>query len=327
MQTHVLGTADGLRLEVMEYGATVHRLLVPTATGPRNVVLGHPSLEEYVAGSSYFGATIGRYANRITDGRFTLDGSTYTLGVNENGNTLHGGPAGFDARTWTVDAVSDTSVTLSLVSEDGDQGFPGTVTSTVTYTVSADEVDIELSATTDAPTVVNLTNHTYVNLGGEGTGPIDDHLLTVHADAYTPAGDRLLPTGEIEPVDGTPLDLRRPTRVGDAVRRSHPQLLAARGIDHNLVPRGSGRREVAVVRTTDLELSVSSDAPGLQVYTGNFLDGTVPGTGGGVYRQGEGLALEPQAFPDTPNQPAFGSAVLRPGETYRRTIGWRFTTV
>jgi aldose 1-epimerase len=325
VQTHVLGVSGGLRVELMEYGATVHRLVVPTSTGPRNVVLGHPSQADYVAGTSYFGATIGRYANRIADGNLEIDGTAYQLDVNENGNTLHGGPSGFDARDWTVETVTGTSATLSLVSPDGDQGFPGTLSASVTYTVSEDEVLIELSATTDAPTVVNLTNHSYFNLDGEGSGPVENHLLTVHADRYTPAGERLLPTGDLAPVDGTPLDLRTPTRIGEAVRRGHPQLAAARGIDHNLVPRGDGLREVARVSTTDLELAVSSDAPGLQVYTGNFLDGTVPGTGGGLYRQGDGLALEPQVFPDTPNHPEFGTAVLRPGETYRRTIGWRFT--
>ena len=201
----------------MEYGATVHRLWLPTSSGPRNVVLGHPGIEEYVAESAYFGATVGRYANRIAGGSFTLDGTTYRLDVNENGNTLHGGTRGFDARDWTLETLTGSTATLSLVSPDGDQGFPGTVTASVTYTVSGDSVDIDLFATTDAPTVVSLTNHSYFNLDGEGKGSVDDHLLTVHADHYTPVNDRLVPTGEVAPVEGTPFDLRSPTRIGHAV--------------------------------------------------------------------------------------------------------------
>jgi galactose mutarotase-like enzyme len=323
MDTHVIGSPDGLQVEVLEYGATVHRVLVPTSAGPRNVVLGNRSLEEYAASTAYFGATVGRYANRIADGRFELDGTELTLGRNENGNTLHGGPEGFDSRVWSVESASADALTLALVSPDGDQGFPGRLEVTVTYTVTGETVRIELSAGTDAPTVVNLTNHSYFNLDGEGSGSVEDHLLQVEADEFTPTDERLIPTGELAPVDGTPLDLRHPTRIGDAVRRDHPQLRRARGIDHNFVVRGSGLRQVATVRGRDLGLVLSSDAPGVQVYTGNFLDGTVAGTGGSLYRQGDGLALEPQAFPDSPHQPAFGSVVLRPGESYRRTILWQ----
>ena len=323
MDVHTLGSPDGLRLEILEYGATVHRLLVPTSAGPRNVVLGHTSIAGYAESTAYFGATVGRYANRIAQGRFTLDGTEYTLQRNENGNTLHGGPEGFDSRVWTVASRSETALTLTLHSPDGDQGFPAAVEASVTYTVSGDEVRIELEARTDRPTVVNLTNHSYFNLAGEGGGSIDDHLLQVDADHFTPTDESLIPTGELAPVEGTPLDLRQPTRIGDAVRRDHPQLRAARGIDHNFVVRGSGLRNVATVRGADLTLQVSSDAPGVQVYTGNFLDGTAPGTGGSLYRQGDGLALEPQAFPDSPNQPSFGDATLRPDETYRRVIIWR----
>lgn len=327
IDTHSVGVPGGLRLEVLNRGAAVHRLLVPTGSGERNVVLGYRTLEEYAAGSTFFGATIGRYANRIGAGRFSLDGTEHQLDTNENGNTLHGGTGGFDTREWTLDSLSQPSLTMSLVSPDGDQGFPGTVTATVTYTVTADEVHIELSATTDRPTLVNLTNHSYFNLDGEGRGAIDEHLLTVPADHCTPTDDQSIPTGEIAPVDGTPLDLRTPTRIGDAVRRPHAALRASQGIDHNLVVRGEGLREVATVSTRDLALTVSSDAPGLQVYTGNFLDGTDVGTSGSPYRQGDGLALEPQAFPDTPNRPSFGSAVLRPGERYQRHIVWRFRSL
>ena len=321
---HVLGEPDGLRLEVVEHGAGVHRLVLPTATGPRNVVLGHRTLAEQVAGTAFHGATIGRYANRIGGGHLTLGPSTYELDVNENGNTLHGGPGGFDTRAWTTESVTGSSVTLSLVSPDGDQGFPGEVTARVTYTVGRAEVAIELSATTTAPTVVSLTNHSYLNLAGEGSGSVDGHLLCVHADHYTPVDERLLPTGVVAAVDGTPFDLRAATRIGDAVRRAHPQLLPARGIDHNLVPTGSGMREVATVECDDLAMSLASDAPGLQVYTGNFLDGSDVGTGGRVYRQGDGLAMEPQSFPDSPNRPEFPDVTLLPGQTFRRRITWTF---
>jgi aldose 1-epimerase len=324
VDTHLIGSADGLRVEMLAYGATVHRLLVPTPTGPRNVVLGHRTREEYVAGTAFFGATVGRFANRVTGGRFDLDGSTYALAVNENGNTLHGGPAGFDTRDWTVAALDEHAVTFTLVSPDGDQGFPGTVRASATYTVDGSAVDVELTATTDAPTPVSLTQHTYFQLDGEGAGSVDDHMLTVHADRYTPTDEQLLPTGELSAVDGTPFDLRTATRLGDAVRDAHPQLRAARGIDHNLVLTGSGMREVAMLRSRDLALTLSTDAPGLQVYTGNFLDGTVVGPAGRVYRQGDGIALEPQVFPDTPNRPGFGDATLRPGETYRRRLRWAF---
>jgi aldose 1-epimerase len=323
MDRLVLGSRDDLQLEILEYGATVHRMLVPTSSGPRNVVLGHASVADYAASTAYFGATVGRYANRIADGRFALDGVTQILGRNENGNTLHGGPEGFDRRTWSVEEATDDTVTLSLHSPDRDQGFPGALDARVTYTVSGQQVSIDLSATTDRPTVVNLTNHTYFNLAGEASGSVDDHLLQVDADYYTPTDGRQLPTGEIAPVEGTPLDLRGPTRIGDAIRTNHPQVREARGVDHNLVVRGTGLRRCATVWGAGLTLEVSSDAPGLQVYTGNFLDGTAGGTSGSLYRQGDGLALEPQAFPDSPNQPAFGSVVLAPGETYRRGIVWR----
>ncbi len=323
--THAVHTPGGLRLEVLTRGATVHRLLVPTPSGERNVLLGYRTVEEYAAGTTFFGATIGRYANRIRSGRFTLDDTEHQLDTNENGHTLHGGSGGFDTREWTLDTHTEASLTMSLVSEDGDQGFPGTLRATVTYTVTVDEVHIDLVAVTDRPTLANLTNHSYVNLDGEGAGSVDDHLLTVHADHYTPTDDESIPTGEIAAVEGTPFDLRTPTRIGDAVRLPHPALHASQGIDHNLVVRGEGMREVATVSTSDLALTVTSDAPGVQVYTGNFLDGSDTGTSGSPYRQGDGLALEPQAFPDTPNQPGFGTAVLRPGERYERHIVWRFT--
>ena len=326
MRTHTVTTGpDGLALEMIDRGATVHRLLVPTRGGPRNVVLGHRTLAEYAAGTAYLGATVGRCANRLADGVVRIDGATCHLDTNENGSTLHGGSSGFDSRTWQVGSVEPSRITFLLVSPDGDQGFPGEVRAEAVYEVSGDELRCELTATTDAPTLVNLTQHSYFNLDGEGVGSIDRHRLTVHADHYTPTDDRLLPTGEVAPVDGTPFDLRQPTTIADAVRREHPQLAAAGGIDHNLVLSGEGLREVAEVATDDLAMTLSTDAPGLQVYTGNFLDGSIVGTGGRTYRQGDGIALEPQVFPDAPHHPAFPTAVLRPGETYRRRIVWRFS--
>lgn len=316
--------AGDVELETIAYGARVHRLRVPTASGPRDVVLGHADVAAYRAATDYMGATVGRYANRIGRGRLPLGDGVHRLAANENGNTLHGGPEGFGERVWDVVLAAPDRVEYELTSPDGDQGFPGEVTATSVYAVRPDGVDLELAATCTATTVISLTNHSYFNLSGGGS--VDDHRLTVPADLYTPTTQDLLPTGELAPVDGTPLDLRRPTRLGDAVRSPHGALAAARGIDHNLVPRGEGLRVVAVLEVDDLRLTVESDAPGLQVYTGNFLDGSSRGRDGRPYRQGDGLCLEPQRFPDAPNHDGFGNVVLHPGETYRHRIRWTFAT-
>lgn len=324
-----IGSEPGPVVEVLTLGATVHRMVVGCGDGERrNVVLGHPDLAERRASGDYIGGTIGRYANRIAGGRFTLDGDEVRVGTHDRGNSLHGGPDGFDLRVWDVVSHTSDEVVLSLVSPDGDQGFPGTVTATVRYRVRAEAVGVEMEATTDAPTVVNLTNHAYLQLDGEGTGTVDDHLLTVEADAYTPVDDTGIPLGDHAPVEGTPFDLRTPTRIGDAVRAEHPQVVAARGIDHNYVVRGSGLRPAAVLASPRTRTCVElwTDQPGVQVYTGNVLDGSRRGTGGGRYRQGDGIALEPQLFPDSPNRPDWPSAVLRPGETYRSRMEWRFGT-
>jgi aldose 1-epimerase len=216
-----------------------------------------------------------------------------------------------------------------LTSADGDQGFPGEVRSTVTYTVGDDRVDIVMTATTSAPTVVNMTNHAYLNLAGEGSGTVDGHELTVHAQRYTPVDDTGIPTGDHAPVDGTPFDLREPVVVGEAIRSSHPQVVSASGIDHNFVLDGEGMRPVARLDcpATRTRLDVSTDQPGLQVYTGNFLDGRHRATSGVLLRQGDGIALEPQLFPDSPNHPEWPSATLRPGETYTSRIAWTVSTL
>jgi galactose mutarotase-like enzyme len=292
----------------------------------RDVLLGQATPEEYLASSDYLGGTIGRYANRIARGRFPLEGAEVVVGTHDRGNHLHGGPDGFDRRVWDLAGHSDNHAQLTLVSPDGDQGFPGTLTAGVLFEVVGSEIRVDLSATTDATTVVNLTSHAYFNLDGAGVGTIDEHELTLDADEFTPVDRTGIPLDGHAPVAGTAFDFRRPAAIGPAVRSGEEQVTWARGIDHNYVLRGSGLRRAAVLRSprTGTTLELHTDQPGLQVYTGNFLDGSRPSVSGGRHRQGDGIALEPQLFPDTPNRPAFGSAVLRPGETYRSSLRWRF---
>lgn len=327
MRTLTLGQAPGIVLEVLDLGATTHALWVTGGDGVRrNVLLGHATAQERLDSTHYVGATVGRYANRIRAGRFTLDGTTHQVSAQDRGNSLHGGAEGFDRRAWEVVDATEDAATLRLVSPDGDQGFPGEVTAEVTYTVTADSVRIELSATTDAPTPVNLTNHAYLDLAGEGSGQALDQLLQVPAATFLAVDATGIPL-EGPPVDvtGTPLDLREPTVLADAARTDHPQVRVVQGIDHCYVVNGGGLRRVATLESpsTGTRLELHSDQPGLQVYTGNVLDGTLRGTSGRLYRQGDGVALEPQLLPDTPNRPDFGDAVLRPGATYRCTIEWR----
>ncbi|GAA4711530.1 aldose epimerase family protein [Nocardioides conyzicola] len=320
-----IGSAPGPVVEILTLGAAVHRLEVAGRDGARrNVVLGHATVEERLASTDYVGGTIGRYANRIAGGRFPLDGREVVVGAHDRGNSLHGGPEGFDRRLWEVVEHRPDEVALSLVSPDGDQGFPGTVSVLVRYRVVGDVVRVEMEATTDAPTVLNLTNHAYFNLDGEGARTVDDHLLTVAADAFTPVDSTGIPFGEHAPVAGTPFDLRDPTAIGSAVRAEHPQVVEARGIDHNFVVRGTGLRVHAVLSSprSGVRLVLRSDQPGLQVYTGNNLDGSRRSTRGGRYRQGDGIALEPQLFPDSPNRPEWPSAQVGPGTAYRATLEW-----
>ena len=324
-----IGAEPGPVVEVLTLGATVHRLVVGCGDGERrNVVLGHPDVAERLASGDYVGGTIGRYANRIAGGRFTLDGQDAEVRTHDRGNSLHGGPEGFDVRLWEVESHEVDEVVLSLVSPDGDQGFPGTVSARVRYRVEQDAVQVAIEATTDAPTVVNLTNHAYVNLDGEGAGTIDRHELVVEADEFTPVDATGIPTGAHSPVEGTLFDFRTKKPIGPALRTEDPQVVDARGIDHNYVVRGSGLRRAAALTSPKTRTTVElwSDQPGLQVYTGNFLDGTRRSTSGGRYRQGDGVALEPQLFPDSPNRPEWPSATLRPGETYAAHLEWRFGT-
>lgn len=330
------GVGDGAELHLLTLGSTVHRLVVTGGDGVRrDVVLGYPDVASYVAGGDYVGAVVGRYANRIARGRFVLDGEVHVVGAYDRGNSLHGGPDGFDQRLWDLvevgpDEHRPTYAVLRLDSPDGDQGFPGTLQVEARWEVDGDTVRLTFTATTDRATVVNLSTHAYVNL--DGGGSVDDHELRVPATAFLPVDTTGVPLGEHAPVDGTPFDLREPRRVGDVARDPHPQVAAGQGLDHDLVVDGEGERVVAEVVSarTRTRLRVLADRPGLQVYTGNFLDGSVVGRDGALLRQGDGLALEPQLHPDTPNhegEPGWPSAVLRPGETYRTSIAWELSAL
>jgi aldose 1-epimerase len=324
-----------VRLKVLSYGGIVQSLEVPDRHGRcGNVALGYDNLDAYVRGSTYFGALIGRYSNRIADGGFTLDGVRYELPRNEAAGTLHGGPEGFDRRVWAVTPFTrgeDVGLTLRYVSADGEQGFPGELTVTVDYTLTPDgRWRIDYEAVTTRPTVVNLTQHTYFNLGGEGGGTVYDHELELAASRYTPVDARLIPTGEPEPVAGTPFDFRRGKALGRDIRDGRSrQLLYAHGIDHNFVlDKGTTTAPEHIATFTDHAsgrvMKVATTEPGVQLYTANSLDGTLVGTAGRVYRQGDAFAFETQHHPDSPNRPSFPSTVLRPGGTYRSSTEYAF---
>lgn len=326
----------GTRLKVLSYGGIVQTLEIPDRRGrTANVSLGFDNLPDYAAKSPYFGGLIGRYGNRIAEGRFTLDGVTHQLPVNDGPNSLHGGGQGFDKRVWDVGpftAHGEVGLVLSRTSPDGEAGYPGTVRVRVVYALTArGEWRIDYSATTDRATVLNLTSHTYFNLAGEGSGSIDGHVLELAASHYTPVGPALIPTGELAEVAGTPFDFRRAGVIGEAVRTPHEQIGYAQGIDHNYVlDKGlTSRPEYALTVTepgSGRVMKMYTTEPGVQFYSGNFLDGTMTGTSGRVYRQGDAFCLESQHLPDSPNQPSFPSTVLRPGDTYRSTTLHAFST-
>ncbi|MCC5476036.1 aldose epimerase family protein [Streptomyces barringtoniae] len=319
----------GTRLKVLNYGGIVQTLEVPDRRGHHaNVVAGFDDIADYVAKSPYFGALIGRYGNRIGKGRFTLDGKSYQLSVNDGVNSLHGGKQGFDKHVWDVEPFADGSevgLHLHYTSVDGEMGYPGTLKAKVTYTLTRHgEWRIDYEATTDKATIVNLTSHVYWNLAGEGSGTIEDHELRIAASRYTPTDSGLIPTGELAKVAGTPFDFRHAKPIGRDIRAGHVQQVQAKGYDHNWVlDKGITQRPEHVVTLRDPRsgrtLKIATDQPGLQFYSGNFLDGTLTGTGGHTYRQGDALCLETQHFPDSPNHANFPSTVLRPGQTYRTT--------
>lgn len=328
-----LTNAGGAEVRFIEYGGIVVSIRVPDRDGRLgHVALGYDRLEDYVSDNPFFGTITGRYANRIADGRFELDGETWHLARNDGENALHGGVRGFDKVVWEgVPTEAGDGVALTYVSPDGDEGYPGELTTTVTYTWSDENaLRIDYEARTDKPTVVNLTNHSYFNLADGGAGTVLEHRLTVNATRYTPADNASIPTGEIVPVADTPFEFRSPQTLGARIADDHPQLRASGGYDVNFVlDEADGDLALAAVvyePTTGRAMDVLTDQPGVQLYTANHFDGRHVGIGGATHERHSALCLETQHFPDSPNQPGFPSTVLRPGETYATTTVYRFYT-
>jgi aldose 1-epimerase len=331
-----LANAHGIEVRVMTYGAIITVVRTPDRLGhAEDIALGFDSLTGYLGEHPYFGALVGRYANRIAHGQFPLDGKTYHLALNNGPNSLHGGLRGFDKVLWSAESFNNgngAGVTLHYTSPDGEEGYPGTLNARVTYTLtSRDELAVDYEAMTDKPTVVNLTQHSYWNLHGEGRGDILDHLVQIDASAFTRVDSTLIPTGEIVPVSGTPFDFRTPTSVGARIGQPHEQLRFGGGYDHNFVLDRKDGGLTHAARVVDPEsgrtLDVSTTEPGVQFYSGNFLDGTIRGKAGHVYIHRGALVLETQHYPDSPNHPNFPSTVLRPGETFRSRTVFAFGVV
>jgi aldose 1-epimerase len=333
---YALSNKKGVEAVVISYGATLVSLKVPDRNGKAaDIVLGYDSLDGYEQGKSFFGATIGRYGNRIAGGEFTLDGTVFHLPKNDGPNSLHGGTRGFNKRVWTgVDrSRADAQVLeLSYTSPDGEEGYPGTLKVKVTYTLPAEanELRIDYAATTDKDTVVNLTNHSYFNLSGDASKEIVDHQLLLRAPQFTPVDATLIPTGELRPVRGTPFDFTKPTAIGARINQDNEQLKFGKGYDHDWVLEKTENRGLQLAAevfepTSGRVLEVLTTEPGIQFYSGNFLDGTAKGKAGKLYAHRTGLCLETQHFPDSPNHPKFPSTVLRPGEAYRSATVLRFS--
>lgn len=319
-----------IEAQIMTYGGIVVSLKAPDRNGKEaDLVLGFGSLDQYEKENTpYFGAIIGRYANRIAHGEFKLDGKTYHVPKNDGDNALHGGTTGFNKAVWKAREIKN-GIELTHVSPDGDQGFPGTLTAVVRYTLVGNTLRIDYSATTDKDTVVNLTNHSYFNLKGQGNGDILEHVMQINAAHFTPVNAQLIPTGEIKSVAGTPFDFRKPTPIGARIDEDNEQLKLAHGYDDNWVLGNQGKFvEAAEVYepTTGRVLQVFTDQPGIQFYTGNFLDGTLTGKDGKVYQRRSAFALETQHYPDSPNHPDFPSTELKPGQRYHTVTEFRFST-
>lgn len=332
---YTLTNANGLEMKVTTYGGIVTSLKVPDKNGKMgDIVLGYNNLEGYVKNSPYFGCIVGRYGNRIGKAKFMLDGREYTLAKNNGENSLHGGIKGFDKVVWDARAIvgeDEVSVEFKYLSKDGEEGFPGNLDVTVVYALTNyDEFKIDYFATTDKPTVVNLTHHSYWNFAGEGSGDILGHELMIDADRFTPVDEGLIPTGELPSVQGTPMDFRTPTAIGARIDADYEQLKFGKGYDHNWV---LNKQQCAMTLaatlyepTTGRFMEIYTLEPGIQFYSGNFLDGSIIGKSGRAYEFRNGLCLETQHYPDSPNKPSFPSVVLRPGEEYRTTTIHKFST-
>ena len=329
---YTLVNESGIGMKVTNFGARVVALCVPDKNGkPVDVVFGYNKLDDYLNNPEYFfGAAIGRYGNRICDGKFTLDGVEYQLNQNNGKNALHGGPKGFYNVVWDANQENDSTIVFTYLSVDGEEGYPGNLNVTMTYELTADNgFLITYSATTDKATVCNLTHHSYFNLSGEGSETINDHILMIKADYITPVDSTLIPTGELESVAGTPFDFNTPTAIGDRVNTYDTQLRYGMGYDHNWVlnREGVGMEPVASVYSplTKIKMEILTDQPGLQFYGGNFLDGVVSGKSGTPYTYRSAFCLETQHFPDSPNQPQFPTTTLLPGETYKHVCEYKFS--
>ncbi|HSB09899.1 MAG TPA: aldose epimerase family protein [Blastocatellia bacterium] len=329
---YTLLNASGMEVRIMNYGGTVVSLKVPDHSGRLgDVVLGYETLDDYLTNSPYFGSIIGRYGNRIAKGAFSIEGKTYSLPKNNGENTLHGGNKGFDKVVWKAKEIKSKNavgLSLSYLSRDGEEGFPGNLSVTVVYTLTNNnELKIDYSASTDKTTVVNLTHHSYFNLAGAGS--ILNHELMINASRFTPVDAGLIPTGELRAVKGTPMDFTQSTAIGERITQSDEQLTLGKGYDHNWVldARGGKLGLAASVHEpgSGRVMEVYTTEPGLQFYSGNFLDGTITGKGGQVYKQRYGFCLETQHFPDSPNKPGFPSTVLKPGQTYKTTTIYKFS--
>jgi aldose 1-epimerase len=322
--------ADGkVEVRIMTYGGIIVSLRTPDRNGKLDdVVLGCDSVEKYVAQTAHFGGIVGRYANRIAHGSFQLDGHTYSIPKNDGDNSLHGGIRGFDKVVWGAKQIRD-GIELTYVSKDGDQGFPGTLTTTVRYTLSGGALRIEYSATTDKDTVLNLTNHSYFNLAGQGKGDVLGHVLKIDASRMTPVDATLIPTGELKSVEGTPFDFRKPHAIGERINADDVQLRLGKGYDHNFVldhpPGQLAEAAEAYEPTTGRILQVLTTEPGVQLYTGNFLDGSITGKKGRVYNRRFAFCLETQHFPDSPNHAGFPSTELKPGQKFHSVTVFQFS--
>ena len=333
VEIYTLRNERGMEVRISTYGGIVTSIMAPDRHGKMgDVVLGYNHLDGYLKSSPYFGCLVGRYGNRIAKGKFTLEGKEYTLATNNPPNALHGGWVGFDKRVWSaVAAVTPQGPTLTLtrVSKDGEEGYPGNLTVTATYTLTKDNaLRLDYSASTDKATPVNLTQHSYFNLAGQGD--ILGHIVKINADRFTPVDATLIPTGELAPVKGTPFDFNKATPIGARISEINEQIKFGGGYDHNWVIKDQpGKLEVQAEvyePMTGRVLEVISTEPGLQFYSGNFLDGTITGKGGQVYKFRNGFCMEPQHFPDSPNKAAFPSTILQPGQTYKNTILYKFST-